>query len=279
MQTRSHHHARDVLGSRAATWRNLASEIGRALASLPAAYLAMLRPSSAGSALSLGAPCSVRSVALTAVATAIALHAVAAAARIATSTIAPVPAATMGPIHRSAEIAVAIVAPASRFSGAELWNVSRAAGRTENRGADAVLAFGGGVLRLTLAPWTRSIEVEPHPQAEWNAPRIELTPSLPPLLPRLAWPLLVCGGPACALGVLVVRRVVSGTPSTRAVALNAVTRSLPVAVGLGALGFVLTSLVAAGIAAPRTAVLVAALGSAGILVGWMRAIDRALRGA
>lgn len=116
------------------------------------------------------------------IAVAAALHLAGSAARIAGMLLAPVPAATMSPTHRLAEASLAIVAPASRFSGAELWNVSRNAGETEFRGQEAVLAFIHASLAIAVSPWRTAVTIERHPNANWDSRTIELTPSLGPLL-------------------------------------------------------------------------------------------------
>ena len=227
-------------------------------------------------AIPLRSPLSLRGLAMLVVASAVMLHLAAASARVAASVIAPVPAATMGPLHRAAEVALAVVAPASRFSGAELWNVSRNAGRREERGRDAVVAFAGGVARLAIAPWTESIAIEPHPAAERAMPRVELTPSLAPLASPLGWLVITLGGPASALLVLAIPRTTSRIPTSREILVRAVACSSPVAIALGVVLFGAQLMGAAGVVSGRALGLAAALGTSGIIVVWTRALDGAL---
>jgi len=136
----------------------------------------------------------------------IAMHALAAASRVADALLDPVPAATMSPTHRAAECLLGACAPISRISGAELWNVSRQAGPTEFRGRDAVVAFVQSVALITITPWRESVVIDPHPAANWNSERVELTASLEPLLQPMLAVALACGA-AFVLWRIAVREI------------------------------------------------------------------------
>jgi hypothetical protein len=142
------------------------------------------------------------------------LHAAAAVARIADFLIHPLPAATMSLVHRLAEVTLTVAAPGSRFSGAELWNVSRHAGPTEFRGQEAVVQFVQSAVLITVSPWRDSIVISPHPNANWSSERIELTPSLDPLLAPAVAVLLVFGWVLAIYGL--ARRARSALPASPA---------------------------------------------------------------
>lgn len=217
-------------------------------------------------------------------ASAVTLHVVAAAARISAAIARPVPAATMGPLHLAAEIGFAALAPASRFSGAELWNASRVAGRTEPRGRDAIVAFVEGAVTLAFMPWRDSIAIDAHPANDWGAQRVELTVSLPPLASPRGWALTLLGGPAGAVVVLVLHRLLRRGRVARSAAIRVTVGSAPVAVALGACAFPLGAFsvhdTVSSVDFGVTTALVLAYASSVrpiVLVLWMRGVARALR--
>lgn len=153
------------------------------------------------------------SVAVLVLVVAATLHIEASVARIVAMLAKPLPAATMSGTHRLAEISLAIAAPASRFSGAELWNVSRNAGPTEFRGREAVLAFGGATLLIAASPWRGTVVIDRHPAANWDSQRVELTPSLDPLLaPPVLLMLIGSFAAAAAIGAHAQARTARTVP-------------------------------------------------------------------